>query len=70
MTYWDNKNMVYVETSELLYREIDLRTMENNPDCERNYQKDGYWVKINSLTCQRLLNNRCELLTTHYKARQ
>jgi len=70
MTYFDKPNMAYVENDELYMREIRLTDLDNNPDCERDFNKPGYWVKINSPTMARLVSANCNLLSTHLQARR
>jgi hypothetical protein len=70
MSFWDNKNYAYVETKELLYREVNLMSMENNSDTVRDFGKDGYWVKLDSPTINTLLSKDCNLLTSQYQARK
>jgi len=70
MTYFDREGMAYVENDELYMREISLMTLENNPDCVRDFDRPGYWVKIASETMVKLLDARCNMLTTHLQARR
>jgi len=70
MSYFDNTQYAYIENDELFLREIRLTDLDNNPDCERDWNKPGYWVKLNSPTIQKLFEARCSLLTTHLQSRR
>ena len=70
MTYFDRPGYAYCENDELYMREIRLIDLDNNPDCIRDFDKPGYWVKMNSPMMAKLLDARCNMLTTHLQARR
>jgi len=70
LPFWDNPNYCYVENDELYLREINLQSMENNPDTIRDFNKPGYWVKLNSPTLNTLLMKNCNLLTSQLQNRR
>lgn len=65
----DNPLWRYVEPEELWHRNIDTRTLVES-DVEYDYEKRGYWVRLGTPTCDRIISEGCNLLASQRFSRR